>query len=209
MLVPVIRIGLSVAIIVASGFAGSTAFAQGLRIGVGSYAGGGGNLGGGLAGNLPNYGFGYGYGPSGYASGIYRPNAYGVGSYGTGAYGLGVDRYGYGTRGYRSGYGYGPSYGGPSYGYGFRGYGTDYGNRRHGGYGVRIDLGGYGLSRSGYPSTSTYSSGYRGYSTSPSVSAPRRDGSSTSSRVDPGTADLRPGMVLPDGATVISVDPIQ
>jgi hypothetical protein len=56
-----------------------------------------------------------------------------------------------------------------------------------------------------YRNSSSYSSGTRGYA--PSSNASRVPGGSPSPVTSAGTPDLRPGMKLPDGSTVLSVDP--
>ncbi|KLU03240.1 hypothetical protein RISK_004552 [Rhodopirellula islandica] len=181
----------------------------------GGGGGGGGHGGGGHGGGAPGGG---GHVGGGHVSGGHVR--------GGGVHGGGVShsgRPGYSGRDHSN---FGSSYGysrpglslsigsGYPYGYGYGGYGLGYSSL------------GYGY---GYPNDFRYSSGYRGYSSYPSRTyvvpsttyvAPLRTvyqagyGSSSvppataNAPIDPATADLRPGMVLPDGSTVISVDPV-
>lgn len=132
------------------------------------------------------YGIGYGYG--------YRGLSYrGFGGYGLGGYGY--SSFGYPYSGYVSAY---------------RGYSPYYSSRV-------VGLNYYARPAYVYVPTDTYRSGYRygvaqSSYTVPSdptetLQQPSADAASSDANSQL-PADLRPGMVLPDGARVISVDPI-
>ncbi|WDQ18249.1 hypothetical protein [Rhodopirellula sp. P2] len=211
----------SVFILYASG--ATVAMAQ--HHGGGGGHGGGGHGGGGHGGGAP--GGGGGHMGGGHVSGDHVR--------GGGVHGGGVSHSGHSGYSGRHYSNFGSSYGysrpglslsiGGGYpsGYGYGGYGMGYSGLGHSSLGYS-GLG-YGYR---YPSASSYSSGYRGYSSYPPTTyvvpsttyvAPLRadyqagyGGSfvpaTANAPIDPATADLRPGMVLPDGSTVISVDPV-
>lgn len=110
----------------------------------------------------------------------------GLGYYSSG-YGTGYGGLGYNTYGYSWGYPYSSSYGsyGPSYSNVYS-YPQPY-------YQPYINPSGV---------TSGYQAGYGTFTQPPTV------GNNAGGQPLPSTSDLRPGMVLPDGATVISVGPI-
>ena len=132
------------------------------------------------------YGVGYGYG--------YRGLSYrGFGGYGLGGYGY--SSFGYPYSGYVSAY---------------RGYSPYYSSRVMG-------VGYYARPASVYVPSDAYRLGYRDGVAQSSYAAPLDSGEnsrqplSAAASLDSDSqlpADLRPGMVLPDGARVISVDPI-
>ena len=146
---------------------------------------GGGHVGGGAHHGGHHYsgggiGVGIGYGGLGYG---------GLGYGGIGYGGIGYGGMGYGGMGY-SGFGmstlpYGYRYGAP-YGYSMPSY--------------RYSAPGYGAPR--YSSPSYSSRGYTAPSYSSGVVVQAQ-----SSKVWDGVSDLKPGMVLPDGAIVVSVGP--
>ncbi len=193
-------LGLAVAL------APSTAMAQ--RFG-GGYGGGYGRYGGLSTG--ARYRGGYGYGGYGY-------RGFGYGGYG--GYGnLGYGGFGYGGRGVGISIGFGYPFGYGLYGYrGLGGFGNDalaFSRFNYPGYSYPglysayapvYDYSRYSLAAPSYSASpsylsvpgGTYRSGYR-YG-APPVGAVADPGSPTS--------DLRPGMVLPDGSTVISVGPL-
>jgi len=160
-----------------------------------------------------------------------RGSGYSYGGFG-GGYGIGIG--GYSGFGGRSGFGVNSGFGGYS-GFGvnsgFGGYGPNYGYGSNYGYGgSRLGYSGLGYSNLGYsnsyfarPSINysrLYSSGYAsphyltpyasGYNVqmAPSINVPVRNSNVYSGPMSSDgqpTGDLRPGMVLPDGAVVVSV----
>ena len=169
-------------------------------------------------------GYGLGYGGLGYGGLGYGGLGYGGLGYGGLGYGLGYGGLGYGGLGYGptglSGLGYSSSYGLGGMGYG----GTAYNRLNYGigGLGYGSSLGVYDYPP--YSSSSIYVAA--SYSVVPGsnysrTSQPGRTATNSVPRVyaSPAPAggqrnaslpnDLRPGMVLPDGAVVTSVGPLR
>lgn len=199
----------------------------------GHYGGGfgGGHYGSGFGGGQHSLGYGgIGYGHSGLGIGGigYSGTGYsglnGLGYGGIGYSGLGYSslRLGYGGLGY-GGLGYGGlGYGGLGYGglgYSGLGYGgLGYGGLGYGGIGYGSPLSGYGYDSLSSMRHRDYVSPYS-YNVLPPVArySVQRVPNVQSLRSAPGmrvnpddeNVQLRPGMVLSDGATVISVDPVK
>lgn len=181
---------------------------------------------------------GGGHGGGGHGGGGYGGGGYGGGGHGghhmSGGY-TGHGRGGqHGHRSSRGVYiGFGSSFGLGGYGYsgfgysgyGGRGYGYGYSPIGYGGYGWYGGFGGYGGGSYSAPYRSFYATpgytsyyavpryiyvqpstaNYRSVPGTPANAGPQAQ--STTTVTNP-SGELRPGMVLPDGAVVVSVDPI-
>ncbi len=179
------------------GLAASTAMAQ--------HRGGGGHSSRGYSGH------GHGGHHGGFSSSFYGGN-YGRGHSGFsisigGGYPFGFGGFGFGGLG---GYGYG------GYGYPYSSYSSLY--RGYSPYYSSSGLGYYRTPSYRYVPADPYQSGYR-YGTAPAASygvpgysseyahQPSNDPNSSAENWE-SSSDLRPGMILPDGSTVISIGPV-
>jgi len=194
------------ALVLATSLTIASGSAYGQRYGGGHM--GGGHMGGGHTGRMHHGGMGGGV----YHGGSHHYGGYGgyggFGSYGLGGLGyggLGYSGLGYGGLGYSglgySGYG---GYGGLGYSRLALGYGSGYGT----GYSAYSGYGSYAPQFYSRPAANVYVAPAYSYAQPQTY---RVQGYSTQMpQVNPSApgSDLRPGMVLPDGAVVTSVGPI-